>query len=421
MRCAVYTLGCKVNQYETESILRDLKNDGFEVVDFATEADVYVINTCRVTERSEEKSRKALRRAARNAENAFLVVTGCYPEAADSAPGRALSVPNDGKDRIASYVKDKLGAEGRPRATSASVGFGQVYHSRALLKIQDGCDEDCSYCVVPQVRGRPRSRSVEVVCEEALRLLAAGAKELVVTGINLGIYGRDLAPKVSLSDAVAALLRLPGESRIRLSSVNVSEMTPQLLELSAHPRVCPHFHLPLQSGSDRVLKAMKRAYTAAHYRSVVDHLRDKRPGLALTTDIMVGFPGEQPRDFLQTMATVQQVGFRKIHVFKFSPRPGTEAATAGHQVDPPEATRRSRSLREVGEALARRYEESFVGQEVEALVEKEDQGRWQATSGNYLRVIFNGPAGMDGRLVRVRLTGRSGGYLEGNPVPEQNE
>ncbi|MBM4050989.1 MAG: tRNA (N(6)-L-threonylcarbamoyladenosine(37)-C(2))-methylthiotransferase MtaB, partial [Planctomycetes bacterium] len=363
--CIFITLGCKVNQYETQALREALRGRGYVEAAPGQRADVCVINTCTVTQTSDDKCRQAIRRAIREHPGATVVVTGCYaeaePEALRRIEGVAVVVPQHDKGRLADIVEG-LPQRSRRQTTqhegheaheekhedhevgpSALMSLpvlrglrvsgelsisGFEGHTRAFLKIQDGCDARCSYCIVPLVRGPVRSRPLEAIQREAERLAANGYREIVLTGIHLGAYGRDTGGRPGLCDVIEGLLDVPGLERIRLSSIEVNEFTDRLLALAVgSSKLCPHFHFPLQSGDDEILRAMNRTYTAAEYLSVLDRARARIERPSFTTDVMVGFPGEGERHFQNTLDVCRRAGFSRMHIFPFSPRPGTPAAT----------------------------------------------------------------------------------------------
>lgn len=440
IRFALRTLGCKVNQYEGDSIADGLLALGYKRVDFDDLADVYVINGCTVTGTANHKARQLIRRARRSNEEALIVVTGCY---ADGAPdeiaglldGRSIISGNAGKGELAAKVASALGIDANPSSPDPSsiADFESTgkkprrdwVHSRALVKVQDGCSSFCSYCIVPHVRGRLASKPLDEAVAEISALIEAGAPEVVLTGIHLGYYGADLEPRRRLEDILLALpARLRSRdrglsaARIRLSSIELHEITAQLIELAAEGRICSHFHIPLQSGSDRVLQAMNRRYTAEDFTRACRRIQERLPGVALTTDVMVGFPGESDADFERTLTVVEEVGFSKVHAFRFSPRPGTPAAAMGNQVTSEVKDGRLHRLVAVGEKLAAAYAERFVGSELEVVAEAFEDGEWTGTSDNYLRVRFDGPAEIDAgsRLVRVQALETRGNVIYGRLV-----
>ncbi len=414
---SICTLGCKVNQYESERIIQDFLNHGFELVDFSDEANVYIINTCTVTNVSDHKSRRAIRRAIGRNHPAFVVVTGCYVNAflagLRELDGVDVLIRNEDKPHLAKLVVDKV-FPGSSRE-SRGVSLRPRLHTRAPLKVQDGCDRFCSYCIVPYARGKPLSRSRKEVLAEATRLVEVGVKEIVVTGINLGRYGCDLLGGIGLEELLADLAQIPGLARIRLSSIEPFDITPGLVNLiSSNPVFCRHLHIPLQSGSDEILRAMNRNYTGEDYAGVIEEIREKIPKVAITTDVMVGFPGETERHFKRTKDLIHQVEPRKIHVFRFSPRPGTLACSLPGRVSTDVEKERSAELIELGEELARDFIEGFVGRRLEVLVEKlVGDNLLTGLTDNYIRVHFKGLPDLVGELVSVHALRLEGDRLYG--------
>ncbi len=400
-RLAVTTLGCKVNQYDTDSVVTQFLDAGYRVVDFQDVADVYLINTCTVTNLGDRKSRQMVRRAHKRNPNAKVVVMGCLaqtaPEDVAALEGVTLVVGTDGRSRILEQV-EALG-QGEQRSLVDDIFQVSEFEdlpsldfsgrTRATLKIQDGCDQFCTYCRVPFARGPSRSRAPESVLEQAEQIISLGYKEIVLTGIHLGLYGADLVPPLTLAAIAGKIADIQGLLRLRISSVDPHEVTEELIELAAgHPAVCRHLHIPLQSGSDAVLKRMKRSYTSRQFLDVVDTLRAKVPGIAITTDIMVGFPGETEADFLETLEVARQAEFSKIHVFQYSKRAGTAAARFPGQIPSREKEDRSKRLIHAGEAMSERFHCSFIGQNVDVLVEQLQEGHAVGHTDNYVKVVF---------------------------------
>lgn len=425
---AFYTLGCKVNQYETAALASLFARRGYRVVeDFEAPADVYVVNTCTVTKTADQKSRQAIRRAVRRNPAAVVVVTGCYaqvnPEAVAGIPGVDVVVGTRGREKLVDLVEEAVSAGRRVVAVEdfpARCEFEELptlfsARTRAYLKIQEGCEDYCTYCLVPYARGPSRSRKPDAVLREARRLLDAGFKELVLTGIHIGRYGLDLEPPVGLAEIVARLLDLPELARLRLSSIEPGEVTPALVELmAAEPRLCPHLHIPLQSGDDAVLRRMGRRYTTADYRALVYFLCERLPEIALTTDVMVGFPGETEASFERTVVFVREIAFSGLHVFRFSPRPGTPAAGFPGPVPEPEKERRLKVLQKVGAELAHAFATRFLGRVVQVLVEgRNRENLWEGLSAHYLPVVFPAEEDLAGSVVPVGVEAVSGRVLQG--------
>jgi threonylcarbamoyladenosine tRNA methylthiotransferase MtaB len=412
------TLGCRLNQVDTRELQTVLESRGFRTVPFGEPADVVVVNTCTVTARAEFSDRQAIRRAARVSPGARLVVTGCWAQTSPEDVARLgeveLVVGNADKHRLPDlldgpvaeriHVSDIVGARALDAAPLPRVDG----RSRGFLKIQDGCAHRCAFCIVPHARGASRSLEPKVVLDQARRLVEAGHPELVLTGVDAGHYGADLVPRTTLAALLRELVELPGLRRVRLSSVLPAYFTADLLEvLTGSPVVAPHFHIPLQSGSDRVLKVMRRPYTVAMYRRVVERLVAAIPRLGLGADVIAGFPGESDGDFGETVGVVEELPFSYLHVFPYSARKGTEAARLTAAVGARTLARRARALRELARGKNLDFRRRLVGsvEEVLVLVTRERAtGRLTGLTGNYVEVRFEGSDALTGRLARVRVT-----------------
>lgn len=433
LRVGLYTLGCKVNQYETQRIMEALAEAGFVAVPFHIPAEAYVINTCTVTAMADRKARKVIRQAHRQNPHAVIAVCGCYaeasPEAVATLPG--VSIVRGDRDKmevvplLVEMVRRRL-EEGVPRPPYRPIlGFDGVHErTRGFLMVQNGCEFVCAYCIIPRVRGPQRSRPIAEVVEEARRLVEAGKREVVLTGVRLGAYGHDWLPRKPRWEPMVRLLEalhaIEGLERIRLSSLLPRDVHPRLLETIAQlPKVCPHLHLALQSGDDRTLKRMRRGYTTRRYAGLVELARSLIPDLALTTDVMVGFPGETEEEFERSCAFVERMGFARIHVFKFSPRPGTLGALLPDQV--PEGVKEARSARmfEIARESAEAFHRRFLGRVVEVLAEKVDPGTGlvEGWTPHYLRVRFPGPAPL-GEILPVLILETDAEGAQGLPLAE---
>lgn len=416
-RVAFTTLGCKVNQYETETIEGLFKQHGYQVVDFNQPADVYVINTCSVTHLGERKSRQLIRRATRNNYEATVVVTGCYaqvaPEQIEDIPGVDVIVGTQERHRIVELVEEAAIKHTRLNLVTDIMSahefediplFDAPGRTRAFLKIQEGCTNYCTYCIIPYTRGPLRSRSLESIIGETSKLVSRGFKEIVLTGIHLGAYGRDGGGRYSLADAVREVLAVDGLLRLRLGSLESVEVSGELIELMQHDkRLCPHLHLPLQSGDDNILLSMNREYTTGEFRRLVQYIQDKIPDIAITTDIIAGFPGETEERFQNTLRFVETVEFAKVHIFPYSRRAGTPAADFAGQI--PEAVKKHRvkTLETVAAIQAAAFRQRFIGTETDVLFETAENGIINGYTGNYLQVFASGqlPAGTM-RTVKIK-------------------
>jgi threonylcarbamoyladenosine tRNA methylthiotransferase MtaB len=395
-----------------------LEARGFKTVDFDEPADVVVVNTCTVTARAEFSDRQMIRRAARVSPDATLVVTGCWaqtsPDEVAALSGVDLIVGNADKDRLA----DLLEGAGAARTHVSDIKRARIsetapvarWHgrSRAFLKVQDGCQHRCAFCVVPLARGASRSLDPKVVLDQARLLVEAGHLEIVLTGVDLGHYGADLVPRTTLAALLRSLVEIPGLRWVRLSSLLPAYFTPELIEIvTGSPLVAPHLHIPLQSGSARVLRLMRRPYDARMYRALIERLVAARPGLGLGADVIAGFPGESESDFAETMACVEALPFSYLHVFPYSPRKGTEAVGLGGELDQRTIARRSRALRELGRAKSDAFRRRLVGTAQDVLVletRERATGALVGLTGNYVEVAFDGPDGLMRTLARVRVT-----------------
>jgi threonylcarbamoyladenosine tRNA methylthiotransferase MtaB len=440
-RVSLTSLGCKVNQYEMRVAAEEFLRRGYEVVPFGQPADACVVNTCSVTNEADVKSRAVLRRAARCGDDPLVVATGCYadvaPETVAVVGEVAAVVPNREKPRLAEVVDDLLRRSGRllldleesftpVREGLLSLDEGPLGRTRAVLKIQDGCNHFCSFCIIPFARGRLSSRPAPEVVEEARRLAEAGYRELVLTGICIGDYGdeRGFPRREDGRDPLAALLDelapLPGVARLRISSIDPADITADLMEtLTRLPQACRHLHLSLQSGDDEVLRRMRRRYDAATFEHLVGELRQRIPGLALTADVIVGFPGETRRQFEETARVCERSAFSKIHVFPYSPRTGTRAALWPDDVPVTEKASRARELIELSDSLGVRFAQSFVGETVEVLVESRQRttGLLTGLTDNYLRVQLEGADACRGQILPVHVTRAGSEGAVGEAVP----
>lgn len=419
MKVAFETLGCKVNQYETEAMRALFVADGHEVVSFDDAADLYIINTCTVTNLGDRKSRQMIRRATRKNPAAKVIVTGCYaqtsPKEVSEIEGVRLVLGTHYRDRVAELAKElpDTGCRVLVDAVTHNRDFEalgvDMYHdrTRAFIKIQDGCDRYCSYCIIPYARGPVRSRPLAEIVAEAGRLAENGCRELVLSGIHVASYGKDLKDGSSLFSVLDALERLAGIDRIRMSSIEPVWVNDAFAANAPRWRkLCHHQHLSLQSGCDRILKKMNRRYTTADYEAAVARLRALCPDIAITTDIIVGFPGETDADFEETLAFAEKIGFAQIHVFPYSPRKGTPAAADPDQVPGPVKTARAHRLGELAEALHTRFLEAQLGKTEPVLFEEKQQGYWIGHTSNYQKVYVKSPDDLSGAILFVRIRER---------------
>ena len=421
---AFHTLGCKVNQYDTQAMRERFEEAGFRTVDFEDRADVYVVNTCTVTGTGDKKSMQTIRRCHRNNPDAAIVVTGCLAQrAADELklPGVRLVLGTQRRGEVVQLLAQALEQDCALIAveTLRQAPFEHLTvhahegHTRATMKIQEGCDRWCTYCIIPSVRGPIRSRPLDEIRAEAQSLAAAGFKEVVLTGIHLTSYGREQHGAITLLDAIRAVHEVEGIERIRLGSLEPVIVTEAFVQgIAAMPKVCHQFHLALQSGSDTVLARMRRRYTSGEFLAACAMLRGAFEDCALTTDVMTGFPGETEEEFAQTVDTCQRAGFARMHVFPYSEREGTKAAAMEGSVPRHVREERARYLIAVGRVLERAALEGRIGKTEDVLIEEIDaQGRGTGYTGGYMRVHVQGAK--PGEIVRVRITGIENDELSG--------
>ena len=421
---AFHTLGCKVNQYDTQAMRERFEEAGFRTVDFEDRADVYVVNTCTVTGTGDKKSMQTIRRCHRNNPDAAIVVTGCLAQrAADELklPGVRLVLGTQRRGEVVQLLAQALEQDCALIAveTLRQTPFEHLTvhahegHTRATMKIQEGCDRWCTYCIIPSVRGPIRSRPLDEIRAEAQSLAAAGFKEVVLTGIHLTSYGREQHGAITLLDAIRAVHEVEGIERIRLGSLEPVIVTGAFVQgIAAMPKVCHQFHLALQSGSDTVLARMRRRYTSGEFLAACAMLRGAFEDCALTTDVMTGFPGETEEELAQTVDTCQRAGFARMHVFPYSEREGTKAAAMAGSVPRHIREERARQLIAVGKELERAALEGRIGKTDEVLIEEIDaQGRGTGYTGGYMRVHVQGA--QPGEIVRVWITGIENDELSG--------
>ena len=424
---AFHTLGCKVNQYDTQAMRERFERAGYTTVGFEEKADVYVVNTCTVTGPGDKKSMQAIRRSHRKNPDANIVVTGCLAQrAADelTMPGVRLVIGTQRRGEVVELLHQAMAQDCALIAVESlrQAPFEHLTvhahegHTRATMKIQEGCDRWCTYCIIPSVRGPIRSRPLEEIREEAESLAKAGFAEAVLTGIHLTSYGRELKDGTTLLDAIRAVHEVEGIERIRIGSLEPVIVTKEFVEgISKLPKVCHQFHLALQSGSDTVLSRMRRRYTSGEFLAACAMLREAFEDCALTTDVMTGFPGETQEEFDQTKATCRAAGFSRMHVFPYSERAGTKAAEMPGSVPRHIREERARELIALGHEMEAAALEARVGKVEAVLIEElDEQGRGVGYTGGYLRVHAQG--GEPGEIAQVRITGIEGAELVGEMV-----
>ncbi len=421
-RAAILTLGCRVNQYESDAVAGALEADGFDIVPFGAEADVTIINTCTVTGESDRKSRQHIRRAAAANPGAPLIVTGCFseisPSEAAAIPGVSAVVSNADKGRIPALARALLAGWADAPAEERPLTLRTPRRCRSFIKIEDGCDNRCAYCIIPAARGPVRSRTPDDVAEEVGRIAEAGCQEIILTGIETGAYGRDVRGAFDLGTLLVRLGSIPGVRRIGMGSLDPSLLRDGFLEAAASvPAVLPHFHLSLQSGSSSVLRRMRRPYNAAQAMERIRSVRRYFPDAMLTADVIVGFPGETDEEYAETVSFCREARFLHMHVFPYSPRPGTEAADMPHQIPPALRRRRAEDLAaldaQVRRELLEEYAEAHREDPVEVLIEEEEDGELNGHSEHYVELRFPLGNGEPGEIIPVRITGTDGCVCRG--------
>ncbi|MCF8231531.1 MAG: tRNA (N(6)-L-threonylcarbamoyladenosine(37)-C(2))-methylthiotransferase MtaB [Bacteroidales bacterium] len=397
-KIAFRTLGCRLNQYETDALASTFKNNDYKIVDYNDKADVYVVNTCTVTKQSDTKSRNIIRQATKTNEEALVVVTGCMVNNHRDKLEQRLDnvtyfVENEEKSQIYNLIDAHYKGEVyHPKRESANLfnydAAEHTFHTRSMIKIQDGCDNFCTFCIIPKVRGRAKSRPYEEIEENIRQVVDYGYKEIVLTGVNIGRYEYN---GMKFEDLVERVLEIPGDFRVRISSIEPDGFGKKLYRLFRHPKLAPHLHLCIQSGSDKTLLKMRRMYTVDEFRQIVSDVRAVRPDFNFTTDVIVGFPGETEEDFNETVDVVKELGFSHIHTFKYSMREGTRAARMKEQLPDKLKSQRSEIIRDLTADNKLNYRKSFIGKQQRVLVEKIDENGYAHGYGeHYIPVKFTG-------------------------------
>ncbi|SIQ72382.1 tRNA (N(6)-L-threonylcarbamoyladenosine(37)-C(2))-methylthiotransferase MtaB [Halanaerobium kushneri] len=418
-KAAFYTLGCKVNQYETEAVIDIFLDSGYQIVDFSEEADVYIVNSCTVTNEAARKTRQIARRAKRRSPGSLVAIVGCYtqafPDEVSEIEEIDLVMGSNNKAKILDKTEEMLAGrdvdtkvkEYKQLRDYEDLNLKRLSNTtRANVKIEDGCNQFCSYCIIPYARGPVRSRKKEDIVAEVKKLTKQGVKEIILTGTHLGAYGSEKGNSQALTELMQILTEIDELQRVRLSSIEGTEIDSGMMDLISKEDIfCPHLHLPLQSGSDKILKAMKRPYSVKEFKETVAELRKRIPNLAITTDVIVGFPGETETTFKETLDLVKEIGFAKVHVFPYSAREGTPAAEM-EQLNGNLVTEYSKELRVVNEALMLDYQKKFLGEKKEVLIEEVRDHQTNLLTGytdNYLKVLVDGPDKLKNELVEVKL------------------
>lgn len=408
MKVAVYSLGCKVNIYESEYVISLLKNHNYEIVDFDDIADIYIINTCSVTNESDKKSRKIINQAKRRNKDAIIVVMGCYSQIKANEIDADIVIGNRDKSLILDIISEYLTNHNKIKRIYdlSNQQFEDMTitnfenHTRAFVKIQDGCNAYCSYCIIPYTRGGLRSKKMDLVLKEVESLVKQGYKEIVLTGIHTGRYGIDI--NTNLETLLDNLVKIKGLYRIRLSSIEINEITPHIIELINNNNImAKHLHVPLQSGSEKILKSMNRKYNKEEFINKIKNLKNIKD-ISLTTDLIVGFPGEGEEEFQETLDTLKEIEFTKIHTFPYSKREGTPASTMNNQVDDVVKKNRVREVIALSNNLENKYYNKYIGRVLEGVVEVRKNISLVLTS-NYISVIVNNKL-KNNDIVKVRIT-----------------
>ena len=398
MKAGILTLGCKVNMYESEFVANLLKSNGFEICDFHDVCDVYIINTCTVTNTSDIKSRKMIRQAIRNNPDACVVAMGCFIEANKNyqIPGLDIVIGNKDKSKIVELIHQYFEKKNiiKDLYSNRFTEFEDMYikefpgRTRAFVKIQDGCDNFCSYCIIPFVRGKCRSKDKDKVISEINDLVSNGYQEVVLTGIHTGNYGYD--KDYDFADLLSEVVKIEGLKRLRISSIEITELNDRVLIIKDNDVIVDHLHIPMQAGSDEILKLMNRKYDLDYYFKKIEQIRKIRPMISITTDVIVGFPGEDEKLFEKTIETCKKIGFAKIHVFPFSLRNGTKAEELPNHLSNEEKKKRSRKLLEVSKELENNYFSKFIGKSGSVLIEQYKDGYSYGHTGNFLNIKIEG-------------------------------
>lgn len=425
-RVAFYTLGCKVNQYETEAMEEIFVKRGYNVVDGNEEADVYVINTCTVTNLGDRKSRQFIRRAKKSNEDSIVVAVGCYsqvaPEEVEKIEGVDIVIGTTDRDKIVDFCEEAKTKRKKINVVKSIKGHKKfeslnIYDvkskTRAYIKIQEGCNQFCSYCIIPYARGPIRSRDLDDIIKETERLAEAGFKEVILTGIHVASYGKDLK-NIDLLKVIEEVSKIEGIERIRLSSVEPTLIDERFMEKALEiKKLCDHFHLSLQSGSDTVLNRMNRKYTTSQYEEIVKLIRRYMPDAGITTDIIVGFPGETEEEFEETYNFVKNIGFSRIHVFKYSPRKGTPASKFENQIHGTIKHERSERLINLGNELMSSFNEKYIGRTMDVLFEEIKNEFIEGYTTNYIRVKAKPSKEKEGQILSTKIIDKENEFLIG--------
>lgn len=431
MKVAFYTLGCKVNQYETNGMIQEFLKKGYEIVKFNEKSDIYIINTCTVTNMSDKKSRQMIRRTKQLNPNSIVVAVGCYAQVSKDKLEKiedidlilGINEKTEIVKHVEKYLQEKINTEiiSDVMHQSEFVDFGTVNYTdknRVVIKVQDGCNQFCTYCIIPYARGRIRSRSIENIKKEITELASKGVKEVVITGIHVASYGKDLKTGIRLIDLLEEINKIDGIERIRLSSLEPTLITEEFVErLKKLEKICDHFHLSLQSGCDETLKRMNRHYKAEQFKKATNLLRKTYPNVALTTDVIVGFPGETEEEFAKTYEFLKDIKFYKMHVFKYSPRRGTKAESMPNQIDGNIKEERSNKLLELSNKNEISQNEKYIGKTLKVLVEEFDGKYYKGHTTNYILVkIESNNKKIENQIIDVKIIRTDDVYLVGKNI-----
>lgn len=420
-KVAFITLGCKVNQYESNNMIQQFLQKGYEIVEASQKADIYVVNTCTVTNMSDRKSRQMIRKVKEQNHEAIVVACGCYVQVAKEEAKKIeeidITVGNSEKKHIIeiieTYKEEKHSKKEIKHEKIEDIMYQKEYvelgetvyteKTRAVIKVQDGCDRFCSYCIIPYARGRVRSRKPQKVIEEIKKISKKGIQEVVITGIHIASYGKDFEEEYGLIDLLEEINKIEGIKRIRLGSIEPLLITEEFVKrLITLEKICHHFHLSLQSGCNETLKRMNRRYTIEQFKEIVKRLRNAYQDVILTTDIIVGFPGENQQEFEETYQFLEEIKFYKMHIFKYSPRKGTKAAQMKEQIDGQQKEERSQKLMQLSDKNQKTYHQTYLGKEVEVLWEEEKNGYYQGHTKNYILAKIKSEEKLENKIIQAK-------------------
>ena len=398
MKAAIHTLGCKVNIYESEYIINILKENGYQIVDFDSKADIYIINTCTVTNTSDKKSEKMIKRARKQNKDAIIIAMGCHAQIKGDNIDADIIIGNKDKSKIISLIEEYQENKNKIKRiyNLDNVSFEDMYissfnsHTRAFVKIQDGCDAFCSYCIIPYARGPIRSKDPKTVIKEITSLVENGYKEIILTGIHTGKYGKDI--NYTFEQLLKDIIKIKNLYRIRISSIEINELTDPILDLIKDNKIiAKHLHIPLQSGSDKILKLMDRKYDLKFYKNRIEKIRKMIKDVSITTDLIVGFPNEDEKDMEDTLKFIKEIKFTKIHTFPYSKREGTKAASMENQIDETIKRKRVKTVLELSDQLEQDFYQSKLNKTEELIIEQTKDGKSYGYTSNYIKVEINSP------------------------------